>query len=254
MASKYSVGIDFGTESGRASWSTSRRARAGNRRLRIRQRRDRRAPAGSRRRCPPGSRLGAAGPGGLHRARSAGRAGGAVAAGVDPADVMGMGIDFTACTMLPDHGGRHAALHAARVPPPSRTPGSSCGSTTPPSPRPTASTRSPASAARRGCRATAARSPPSGSSPRRCRSSTRRRRSTRAADRLIEAADWVIWQLTGRRDAQHLHGRLQGDLVEAGRLPAGRDYFAALRPALRARGRREDVARASCPSAQRRAG
>ena len=32
---------------------------------------------------------------------------------------------------------------------------------------------------------------------RRCRSSARRPRSTRAPDRLIEAADWVVWQLTG---------------------------------------------------------
>ena len=61
------------------------------------------------------------------------------------------------------------------------------------------------------------------------------------ADRLIEAADWVVWQLTGRRDAQQLHGRLQGDVVEARRVPARR-LLRRARPALRARRRREDVA------------
>ena len=49
------------------------------------------------------------------------------------------------------------------------------------------------------------------------------------ADRLIEAADWVVWQLTGSRDPQQLHRRLQGDVVEARRIPAD-DYFAALDP------------------------
>ena len=73
------------------------------------------------------------------------------------------------------------------------------------------------------------------------------------ADRLIEAADWVVWQLTGVGDAQHLHRRLQGDLVEARRLPGGRVLRGA-RPAVRARRRREDVARASCRSASRAGG
>ena len=71
-----------------------------------------------------------------------------------------------------------------------------------------------------------------------------------AADRLIEAADWVVWQLTGRRDAQQLHGRVQGHVGGRGRLPgpavlrragsplrrcrrrqAARDIVAARRPA-----------------------
>ena len=57
------------------------------------------------------------------------------------------------------------------------------------------------SGASRGCDATAARSRRSGSSPRRCRSSLRRPRSSTRAERLIEAADWVVWQLTGSRRA-----------------------------------------------------
>ena len=40
------------------------------------------------------------------------------------------------------------------------------------------------------------------------------------ADRLIEAADWVVWQLTGVETRNELHGGLQGDVVEARRLPA----------------------------------
>ena len=58
-------------------------------------------------------------------------------AGVDPAQVVGIATDFTACTMVPDHRRRHPAVRAARATPPSRTPTSSSGSTTPPSRRPT---------------------------------------------------------------------------------------------------------------------
>ncbi len=44
------------------------------------------------------------------------------AAGVDPADVIGIGTDFTACTMVPDDRRRHAAVRAARVRATARTP------------------------------------------------------------------------------------------------------------------------------------
>ena len=80
----------------------------------------------------------------------------------------------------PDHGRRDAALPARRTCGAIRTPGSSSGSTTRRSRRPTGSTRSRPSAASRGSRATAGRSPRSGSSPSRCRSCARRPRSTRA--------------------------------------------------------------------------
>jgi hypothetical protein len=63
-----------------------------------------------------------------------------------PAQVVGIATDFTACTMVPT-AGRHPAVRAARWPA-SRTPTSSSGSTTPRRRRPTASTSSPASAAR----------------------------------------------------------------------------------------------------------
>ena len=43
--------------------------------------------------------------------------------GVDPADVVGIGIDFTSCTMLPDDSRRDPALRARRSSASSRTPG-----------------------------------------------------------------------------------------------------------------------------------
>ena len=98
------------------------------------------------------------------------------------------------CCRPPPTARPSASCRTARA---NRTPGSSSGSTTRPSPRPTRSTPSPDRAANHGSTATAAASRPSGSTPRASRSSTRRRASIDAADRLIEAADWVIWQLTG---------------------------------------------------------
>ena len=34
------------------------------------------------------------------------------------------------------------------------------------------------------------------------------------ADRLIEACDWIVWQLTGRREQERVRRGLQGDVVE----------------------------------------
>ena len=121
-----------------------------------------------------------------------------------------MGIDFTACTMLPTTADGTPLCRCPSCAP-SRTPGSSCGSITPPSRRPTEiNARRRGTGARRGCRATAARSRPSGSSPRRCRSCDEapevyaRRRPAHRGGRLGRlAAD-------RRRDAQQLHRRLQG--------------------------------------------
>ena len=71
------------------------------------------------------------------------------------------------------------------------------------------------------------------------------------AERLIEAADWVVWQLTGTETRNTLHRRLQGDVVEAGRVSRQR-LLRRARPALRARRRREDVAHA--PAARQQSG
>ena len=75
-------------------------------------------------------------------------------AGVDPGDVIGIGTDFTACTMVPvlADGTPLCELPSS---PTGRTPTESCGGTTPPSRRPIASTPLRRDAASAGCRATA---------------------------------------------------------------------------------------------------
>ena len=75
-------------------------------------------------------------------------------AGIDPADVIGLGTDFTACTMVPTTADG-TPLNELDGWPATRTPTSSSGATTPPSRRRTGSTRSLPSAERRGCPATA---------------------------------------------------------------------------------------------------
>ena len=75
-------------------------------------------------------------------------------AGIDPADVIGIGTDFTACTMVPVRGDGTPLCEleqfAGR---PHPTP--SCGGTIPRNPRPTASTPLPPNAVSRGWPATA---------------------------------------------------------------------------------------------------
>ena len=80
-------------------------------------------------------------------------------------------------------------------------------------------------------RATAAGSRRSGSSRRRSRSSTRRPRSTTRADRLIEAADWVVWQLTGVETRNNCTAGYKAMWSKRDGFPAD-DYFAALDPRL----------------------
>ena len=216
--SRYAIGVDFGTESGRAvlvdvadgtQLATAVHPYANgviDERLPLRTGTSPCRPTG---RCrTPTTTCGCSRrtiPGGPPRA------------GVDPADVIGVGIDFTACTMLPAtaDGTPLAACRAgARTP----TPGSSSGSTMPPSPRPTASTRPRAPRARPGCRPLRRQDllgvvlPQGPPDPRRGARDLRRRRPPHRGRRLGRlAAD-------RRRDAQRLHRRLQGDLVEARRL------------------------------------
>ena len=131
-----------------------------------------------------------------------------------PADVIGIGIDFTACTMLPTHAPtarrcascpscasnphawvklwkHHAAQpEADRINAPAREHG-----------------RAVAGALRRQDLVA------SGSSPRPCRSSTRRPRSTTAADALHRGRRLGRLAADRRRDPQRLHRRLQGDVA-----------------------------------------
>ena len=76
------------------------------------------------------------------------------AAWVDPADVIGIATDFTACTMVPTTADG-TPLNEVDGFASGRTPTSSSGSTTPPSPRPTGSTPWRPSAERPGSGATA---------------------------------------------------------------------------------------------------
>ena len=225
----YAIGVDFGTESG------ARRPRRRRRRSRARHRRppyangviDERLPApdGDVRLAPdwalqdPEDYLGSS--------SRPSRPSSATPASTRR-DVIGIGIDFTACTMLPTTAdGTPLCVLAASAR--TRTPGSSSGSTTPRSPRPTGSTsvaarlgepwlrplrrqdlvrvvlRQGAADPRRGARGLRRGGPPHRGG----------RLGRLAADR--------------RRDAQRLHGRLQGDVVEARRLP-GRGVLRRARP------------------------
>src|SRR5579875_2803811 len=98
-------------------------------------------------------------------------------AGIEPRQVIGIGTDFTACTVLPARSDG-TPLCTFRTCAAGRTPTPSSGSITRRSRRPTGSTTSPRSAASRGSPATAGRSPPSGSSPRDCSSWRRTRTPT----------------------------------------------------------------------------
>ena len=135
----YTIGVDFGTLSGRAVVvRVSDGAELGSRRARIRRRRDRHPAARHREPLPPDWAL--QNPADWIAWCCKRGAGGDAASGVDRADVIAIGTDFTACTVLPtDADGTPLCQLAAW--PTGRTPGRSCGSTTPPSRRPTGSTR-----------------------------------------------------------------------------------------------------------------
>lgn len=85
--------------------------------------------------------------------------------GVRPDQVVGIGTDFTACTVLPVLADGTPCANS-RTSPTARTPTSSSGATTPHRPRPTASPHWPPRARSPGSSGTAGRSPRSGSSPR----------------------------------------------------------------------------------------
>ncbi len=169
-------------------------------------------------------------------------------AGVDPADVIGVGIDFTACTMLP-------AL--ADGTPLCQLPGL------------------PLEPARLGQALEAPRRPARGGPDQRGRPGDRPglagplRREDLVRVVLLEGAPDPRRGARGlrrgrppdrggrlgrlaadrRRDPQRLHGRLQGDVVEARRLP-GPGLLRRARPALR---RRSSTRRCDATSAGRRA-
>ena len=199
MSRLCSIGFDFGTESvrvivvdvatgrvaGQAAHAVPRTASSTTRC----RRRGENAPAGLRPPAPAGLARSAR----RRRARPRWRR-----AASRRTSVVGIGVDFTSCTMLPCLRRRHAAVPARAIRARCRSRGRSSGSTTARRPRRTASTRSRASATSRGSRATAARSAWSGSSRRCSRRSTTSRGVYDAADVWLEAGDWFVWQLVER--------------------------------------------------------
>ena len=162
------------------------------------------------------------------------------ATGVDPAAVIGIGIDFTACTMLPTTAdGTPLARDPRAAPRPARV-GEALEA-------PRRATRGGPdqrrrARPRRGVAAALRRQdlvgvvlqqePPD---PRRVARHLSRRGPADRGDGLGGLA------AHRRRDPQQLHGRLQGDLVEGGRVP-GRGLLRGARAGVRRRRRRQDVA------------
>ena len=194
----YVVGVDFGTLSGPGRRGAGRRrGRARHRGARVPARRHRQRAAGTG--DGAAAELGAAGAGRLRRRAAPRRARGAVAdAGVDPADVDRHRHRLHRLHRAADARRRHAAVRARRVGrPPARLRQALEAPRRPAAGRPHQRARRGARASP-GWRATAAGSPPSGSSPRRCSCSRRTREVYAATERWIEAADWIVWQLCGR--------------------------------------------------------
>ena len=115
---RYVIGVDYGTLSGRALVvRVARRRRARLRGPRLPPRRARHASLPGLG-PPPAARLGPAGARRLRRRAAHRRARPrSRRAGVDPAEVIGIATDFTACTMVPDARRRHPAVRAPRAAP-----------------------------------------------------------------------------------------------------------------------------------------
>ena len=119
------------------------------------------------------------------------------ASGVAADDVIGIGTDFTACTVLPTLAdGTPLCELPEFAGPPARV------REAVEAPRRPAAGRPDQRAGPRARRAVdrpvrRASCPRSGSWPRACSCSRRTRRSTRATERWVEAADWIVWQLCG---------------------------------------------------------
>ena len=198
MAARYAIGIDFGTESGRAllvDVATGRELAIIG--LPVPERRDHRVPAGPRRRRPARTGLGAPGPDGLRADAAARGPGRPRGHGRRPG---GRDRDRDRFHRLHD-AADDRRRHAARAPSPScaatPTPGSSSGSTTPRSPRRTGSTRSRASCGEAWLPRYGGKISSEWFFSKSLQILDEAPDIYRAADRLIEAADWVVWQLTG---------------------------------------------------------
>nr|BFE77628.1 hypothetical protein GCM10020093_002290 [Planobispora longispora] len=117
------------------------------------------------------------------------------ASGISPSQVIGLGTDFTACTVLPATAGGTPCARSTGWPS-GRTPGPSSGSITPPSRTPTGSTPWPNGGAswlpRYGGKISSEWQFAKG-----LQVLEEDPEVYGLAERWIEAADWIIWQLTG---------------------------------------------------------
>ena len=119
------------------------------------------------------------------------------AAGIDPADVIGIGTDFTACTMVPITADGTPLCELARVRRAARTPTSSSGSTTPPSRRPTGSTRWPRERGESWLPRYGGLISSEWEFAKGLQLLEEAPEVYAAMDRWVEAADWIVWQLCG---------------------------------------------------------
>ncbi|KXK51882.1 MAG: L-ribulokinase, partial [Chlorobi bacterium OLB7] len=151
-------------------------------------------------------------------------------AGIAPTEVVGLGVDFTACTILPTladgtplcqlptwRGNPHAWVklwkHHAAQPDADRI------------------TAVAADRAEPWLHATAAKSLANGSTAKPSKSLREAPEIYAAAERIAEAGDWVVWQLTGREVRNACAAGYKG-LWERGNGYPSEEFLAALDPRL----------------------
>ena len=142
-------------------------------------------------------------------------------AGVDPAEVIGIGTDFTACTMVPTLADGTPLCELPELRRPTRTPTSSSGSTTPPSRRPTGSTSSPRERgepwlARYGGLISSEWEFAKG-----LQLLEEDPEVYAAMEHWVEAADWIVWQLAARYVRNACTAGYKG-IYQDGALPVAR--------------------------------
>ena len=148
--------------------------------------------------------------------------------GVDPAQVIGIGIDFTACTMLPttSDGTPLCFLDAYRRDPHAWV---KLWKHHAAQPEADTSTASRASSTSRGSPRYGGKISSEWFFPKALQILREAPDVYRAADRLVEAADWVVWQLTGRETRNNCTAGYKALWSAADGFPDSR-FFEALEP------------------------
>ena len=242
--------MDFGTESARAVLvDCADGTEVGHRRLRVQQRRDRRAAAGAGRGRRARAGLGASGSGDYIRAFRETIPALLAETGIDPAQVVGVGIDFTACTMLPTLAD---GTPLCELPELRREPHAWVKLWKHHAAQPEADLINQV-AAERGEPWLERYGGKISSEWFFAKALQILREAPEVyarAERLIEAADWVVWQLTGVETRSSCTAGYKAMWSKADGFPPD-DYFAALDPAF-ARVVDEKMSRADRPARQPR--